>query len=146
MKGTLLKRQVSVKNKGYFTWRTKYLYGCALPSNRDNFLKIHTWHSAPLPYKTCKFGHNPSTTSGTLLGEHSTFSALSRLQLEGCYWNITASILWTMCMYSCDRAIIKGMKTPSWLYLTFDSRAFLKLYIQHSATMPYTIDKWCHDR
>jgi hypothetical protein len=76
----------SVYNEGHFTWRTKYLLSCILPSLRGIFLKLHTYHSLHMPHNCYKFGCNWSIMKGTLLEEQSTFT-VSHLLFDGSFWN-----------------------------------------------------------
>jgi hypothetical protein len=49
--------------------------------------------AAPVPYKTCKFGHDRSIIEGTVLGGNINILALSLLPLEGFSRNSTTAKL-----------------------------------------------------
>jgi hypothetical protein len=66
-----------------FTWITKYLVGSISDSIPGNILKIHLCQSLRMTYKWWTFGWDWSKMKGTILGEQSTFSAVSRLPFEG---------------------------------------------------------------
>jgi hypothetical protein len=62
---------------------------CISATIRGIFLIFHISHRHGIRYKRCTFGFDQSTFKRTLPGKQRTFSAISRLSLEGASWNIT---------------------------------------------------------
>jgi len=60
---------------------------------REIPLKLHPSHFPPMRYRVCKFSSYMTIIQGTLLGEQSVFSAVSRLSEEASYRTYTPQIL-----------------------------------------------------
>jgi hypothetical protein len=63
-------------------WRLKYLFGWISASNGRIFLIHYSLHFRLMRYKRHKFGFEQSVIKGSLLEEHSIFSAVSPIQIR----------------------------------------------------------------
>jgi hypothetical protein len=70
------------------------------------FMTIHVSQFPRICYKGWKFYCNRSIIKGTLLGEQSTFHAVSQLPLEEFLWKFI--MRYNRCMYGCDQSLVNG--------------------------------------